>query len=60
VKGVLILTVVMLLALGSAFMIVTSRGMHSPVIINCGVAEISPDFTPEAREQCRRLRGQKS
>jgi hypothetical protein len=59
-KGILALTFVMLLALGGAFMIATTRGMHPTVIINCGVSEISPDFTPEAREQCRRLRGQKT
>jgi hypothetical protein len=47
-------------AIASMYMIVTSDMMrHRTVIINCGVSEISPDFTPEAREQCRRLRGQK-
>ena len=25
-------------------------------VINCQLAEISPDFTPEMREQCRELR----
>lgn len=24
-------------------------------IINCSIAEISPDFTPEMREACRKL-----
>lgn len=28
-------------------------------VINCGVAEISPDFTPEMREACRRARMEK-
>jgi hypothetical protein len=25
-------------------------------IYNCSIAEISPDFTPKMREECRRLR----
>jgi hypothetical protein len=27
--------------------------------INCGLSEISPDFTPEMRQMCRQLRGTK-
>lgn len=50
---------IIVVAIASVYMIVTSDVMrHQPVIINCGVAEISPDFTPEAREHCRRLRQQ--
>jgi hypothetical protein len=29
-------------------------------VINCGVAEISPDFTTEMREACRRARMEKT
>lgn len=29
-----------------------------PVMYNCSIAEISPDFPPEAREQCRKLRAE--
>ena len=25
-------------------------------VVNCSIAEISPDFTPELREACRKLR----
>lgn len=51
---------ILVVAIASVYMIVTTDMMrHQTVTINCGVAEISPDFTPEAREQCRRLRGQK-
>jgi hypothetical protein len=51
---------ILVVATASVYMIITSDMMrHQTVIINCGVSEISPDFTPEAREQCRRLRGQK-
>jgi hypothetical protein len=28
------------------------------VIINCGISEISPDFTTEMREACRQARAQ--
>jgi hypothetical protein len=27
--------------------------------INCGISEISPDFTNEMRQMCRQLRGTK-
>jgi hypothetical protein len=26
------------------------------IVINCGISEISPDFTPEMREACRQVR----
>jgi hypothetical protein len=29
---------------------------HGVVRIDCSIAEITPDITPEAREQCRKLR----
>jgi hypothetical protein len=29
------------------------------VIYNCSIAEISPDFPPKAREECRKLRADK-
>jgi len=28
---------------------------HGEVVYNCSIAEISPDFPPEVREQCRKL-----
>ena len=28
-------------------------------VVNCSLAEISPDFTPELRQQCRLLRATK-
>ncbi len=28
-------------------------------VVNCHLAEISPDFTPELRQQCRMLRAHK-
>jgi hypothetical protein len=27
-----------------------------PRVYNCSIAEISPDFTPKMREECRKLR----
>ena len=33
----------------------TQLGRH-PAMYNCGIAEISPDYTPAMREECRRLR----
>jgi len=29
---------------------------HGVVVINCSIAEISPDFTTEMREACRKAR----
>lgn len=29
-----------------------------PVMYNCSIAEISPDFPIEAREQCRKIRAE--
>jgi hypothetical protein len=28
-------------------------------VVNCSLAEISPDFTPELRKECRQLRATK-
>lgn len=28
------------------------------IVINCGLAEISPDFTPAMREECRKVRAE--
>ena len=29
---------------------------RGPAMYNCSIAEISPDFTPAMREECRKLR----
>lgn len=48
-----------LIVLGSA-LIGILYGIHSvlpqEVAYNCSIAEISPDFTPKMREECRKLR----
>jgi len=28
---------------------------HGEVVYNCSIAEISPDYPPEIKEQCRKL-----
>jgi len=33
---------------------------HGEVVYNCSIAEISPDFPPEVREQCRKLNAEKN
>jgi len=33
-----------------------SQPRHGVVVINCSLAEISPDFTTEMREACRKAR----
>jgi hypothetical protein len=39
-------------------LLVFGNRMFAPreIVINCSIAEISPDFTPEMREACRRYR----
>jgi hypothetical protein len=49
-----------LIVLGSAmfglmYCINTSLG-NGPVMYNCSIAEISPDYTPAMKEECRKLR----
>ena len=39
-----------------AAMFLTAPRKGEVVVINCGIAEISPDFTTEMREACRKLR----
>ncbi len=36
----------------------TTMPARQVVVYNCELAEISPDFPPQAREECRRLRAQ--
>jgi hypothetical protein len=51
----LILLVVFVASVGLLFLI--PQPTHQ--VINCSLAEISPDFTPEMRKQCRMIRGTK-
>lgn len=47
--------VVSVIALFAAmFLSAPKRG--EVIVINCGISEISPDFTPKMREECRKLR----
>jgi len=36
--------------------IIMSQPKHGVKLINCSIAEISPDFTTEMREACRKAR----
>jgi hypothetical protein len=38
------------------FFLITSQPKHGVQVINCSIAEISPDFTTEMREACRKAR----
>jgi hypothetical protein len=51
---------VLLLTVGSVYTIVqyeVAQG-HQTRMINCSIAEISPDFTPAMRQACREARMQ--
>jgi hypothetical protein len=39
------------------FLFLVPKPTHQ--VVNCHLAEISPDFTPELRQQCRLLRATK-
>lgn len=41
------------------FFVAVSYLQPDEVIYNCELAEISPDFPPEARNECRKLRSVK-
>ena len=49
-----ILAVSAFIAFGLVFFLAPKRG--DVVVINCGISEISPDFTTEMREACRQAR----
>lgn len=53
-KDVLIVTVTVLLVC----ILLIALPKKDGVWINCGLAEISPDFTSEMRAECRRVRSQ--
>ena len=54
---VVILAISVFIAFGVMFFIAPKRG--DVVTINCGISEISPDFTTEMREACRQARAKK-
>lgn len=35
---------------------VSTQLSRGPAMYNCGIAEISPDFTPAMKDECRKLR----
>jgi hypothetical protein len=49
----ILLIVMIIIAIGSVLMLVD---VSTRKTINCDIAEISPDFTPSMRLQCRQLR----
>jgi hypothetical protein len=54
-KEVLILLLIFVVGVSILFLI--PQPTHQ--VINCSLAEISPDFTPEMRKECRIIRGTK-
>jgi len=51
-----VLVIVFLIAIPIIFLSLPKKG--DKIIINCGISEISPDFTTEMREACRQARKQ--
>jgi hypothetical protein len=54
-KEMLLVAVVVLL-FAVVFWLAPKRLHGDVVVINCGVSEISPDFTPAMRQACREAR----
>lgn len=58
-KGLILYLVISISALAGAVALSLSVPQPEYRVINCGIAEISPDFTTEMREACRRARMEK-
>jgi hypothetical protein len=55
-KALLLYLVISIAAIGVTVFLAISAPPSNGRMINCGVAEISPDFTPAMREACRKAR----
>ena len=51
---VVVIFIVAMVAFG--FYVASTQPKHGVKVIDCSLAEISPDFTPEMREACRKAR----
>ena len=51
---IVVIFVLGLVAFG--FYIASNQPKHGVKVIDCSLAEISPDFTPEMKEACRKAR----
>lgn len=58
-KAMIMYVLVSATALAIAIFLAVAMPQPGYKVINCGVAEISPDFTTEMREACRRARMEK-
>ena len=55
-----ILAVIVFMCLQGVFFVYTAEFLKGRTIkYDCSIAEISPDFPPQVREQCRQLRAQR-
>jgi uncharacterized protein YneF (UPF0154 family) len=53
ILDVLLVLLVIVFTIVTGFYFTSHFNQH---YVNCNIAEISPDFTPQMREQCRQLR----
>ena len=61
IRETIIFLIAIILAVGSVYLIVTMDSEKSSGrYINCGVSEISPDFSNEMKEACRKARSNSS
>lgn len=51
--------VIIISFVGFSLYSLVQQGLHGLRVIDCTWSEISPDFTPQAREECRKLRTEK-
>ena len=51
---VVVISILALIAFG--FYVASTQPKHGVKVIDCSLAEISPDFTAEMREACRKAR----
>jgi len=54
----IIAVLLVIVSLPIVWLIAPRHKQGDVVVINCGISEISPDFTTEMREACRQARAQ--
>ena len=58
-KGLIIIFLQLMAVCATMYIIISYYPKHGTVAYDCRIAEISPDFPPDVKEQCRRLNMEK-
>lgn len=55
-KDILALVCIVTISITMFVVIVTFVPQHGVIMLDCSIAEISPDYSPAMKEECRRAR----